>query len=99
MLTYELAKALKDAGFPHTHNETCYFNITTDDVCNEITLSKLIEACGDRFDYLVHTKGTRKSGWYAEAGLVHQGGGMDGECIVSTPEEAVANLYIALNKK
>ncbi len=59
------------------------------------TLSEIIEACGDRFDYLIR----RKTGGWA----VHSwdGGDTYGNTVGlgSTPEEAVANLWIALNKK
>lgn len=96
----ELAKRLKDAGFPLIHSSTqrSWMQLPGLDY-DEPLLSELIEACGEGFDYLVHTHGTRKDGWYAEAGLVHQGGGIDGERIVDSPETAVANLWLALNTK
>lgn len=61
-------------------------------------LSELIEACGDKFDYL--ERGLN-GGYYA----YHENFGPEEEdCIDdsgegSTPEEAVARLYLAINAK
>jgi hypothetical protein len=66
------------------------------------TLSELIEACGDGFNGLL-----KKENSLWEAGIT---GGALGYCYVddnsssifgtgSTPEEAVANLYLAINSK
>lgn len=99
MITYELAKQLKDAGFPQGISS---FNFIADDglplvshgyswsgECAYIpTLSELIEACGDRFDQLDKDLG----GFHCRPCI--------GVCErYNTPEEAVAKLYIALNKK
>lgn len=60
----------------------------------EPTLSELIEACGDRFWRLIKTE-TKKEWWIVEckncAYLIAVGG--------KTPQEAVANLWLELNKK
>ena len=53
------------------------------------TLSELIEACGDSFHSLSMDD---KTHWVANWRVY-------GESRGSTPEEAVAKLYIALNKK
>ena len=101
-MNYELAKQLKDAGFPLKQYPSEYEG---DAGANEFrdgnilfivpTLSELIEACGEKFDSLIKYE----SGWCA--GIYHTrtdswakryGKG-------STPEEAVAKLWIALNKK
>ena len=65
--------------------ETFYFPV----------LSELIEACGDRFESL--RKGTQ---WHAMS-VNEMGGATDTFIMKSgkTPEEAVAKLYIELNKK
>lgn len=55
------------------------------------TLSELIEACGDRFDSLEKIE----NGWYA--GTETGTNGPHG--VGDTPKEAVAKLYIELNKK
>lgn len=104
-INYDLAKRLKDAGFPFVRinggdkfDRNGYFDFNPEGD-QEIgaqhfyvpTLSDLIEACGNRF---VHLKRSHDSGsWYAEAyGF--------GVCIFcQSPEEAVANLYLELNKK
>lgn len=56
-----------------------------------ITLSELIEACGDSFLMLVHPNKGIRDDWSA-FGVPNNGFG-------STPEEAVAELYLALNSK
>lgn len=106
-MNYELAKQLKDAGFPQiTNNHDYYTNVgmifrmwsTRPLKGDEIfipTLSELIKACGDEFislDKLVHEE---KNNWKArgkitKSKLVHIAG--------STPEEAVAKLWLELNK-
>lgn len=94
-MTYELAKELKDAGFPQglpRGLNDVYFP----------TLSEIIEACGDRFVKL--EKSTRQTGereisdcWVA-MGLLQE----PKEYIArqgATPEESVARLWLLLNKK
>ena len=69
----------------------------------EFGLSEFIEACGNNFQKLMHTvkditvgiSGTGISFWRAIGGINYTD--MEGEG--TTPEEAVANLWIALNKK
>ena len=98
-MTYELASKLKNAGFPNvvlnngmsSDGETVkYTHITP-------TLSELIEACGEDFDNL--TKGRFiKKGWmcnYAHDDQANEDWNSEG----STPEEAVANLWLELNKE
>lgn len=86
MITYELAKKLKDAGLqtPYARIEQYYPDV------NIPTLEELIEACGDKFSTLTNRAGNPY--WRAW--------GITGEDVQgSTPEEAVANLYLELNKK
>jgi hypothetical protein len=106
-MTYELAKQLKDAGFPQREEvgEGRWPHYTGYGLgyCDEHgvyypTLSELIEACGNGFDVL------KKGGemWIC---------GNDKYCcsehgsyieVISegkTPEEAVARLWLALNAK
>lgn len=87
-MTYELAKQLKDAGFPHSK----YWQIINGNMwCDDSeapTLSELIEACGDGFGYL-----EKNFSWWArdsEEQFL--------ECRGKTPEEAVAKLWLTLNK-
>ena len=119
-MKYELAKELKDKGFPQIHDygktvwceSKDYSFIINDsddyDTTGKLpfkdnqssgmaegfvsipTLSELIEACGEGFNDLNHSGGHRN--WYARSGV---------SIIVSgkTPEEAVAKLWLALNKK
>jgi hypothetical protein len=111
MITYELAKQLKDAGFPKIMHDSCELGRkgVHDCRCDRFdcklelmpfeypTLSELIEACGKRFDYLGH------GGMYPWIAVDYLNEDMDtyGENrgIGQTPEEAVSRLWLALNKK
>ena len=100
-MQYELAKKLKDAGFPNA-DKRCSYCIEIDqpkcNVCEDRTigLSELIEACGDKFDALGKCKDDGVSrivdGWIAVDEDNKRRWG-------KTPEEAVAKLWLALNKK
>ena len=89
-MNYELAKQLKDVGFPQTgDNQNGYAN----DGGYEPLLSELIEACGDDLEEIKQMKESDLVSYKWEAYT-------NGYYVVgSTPEEAVANLWIALNKK
>lgn len=113
MLNYSLCKALKAAGFPQRHKNyeygmgyddkgnVVYFNPCCEYWSNAVpivdipSLSELIEACGEWFEslnkgydvFMAEAKGV-KIGSYHKNALFGLG---------KTPEEAVANLYIALN--
>ena|SRR3990167_1781343 len=98
-MTYELTKKLKDAGFPFDWQA----GITIDTFPEQPSfekyppLSELIEACGDRF--ALHKRPENK-GWRAwiinkERTAYKSDFQTDG----STTEEAVAKLWLELNKK
>ena len=90
-MNYELAKQLKDAGFP----KTFYLYDETQEIGNEPTLSELIEACGDKLENLTQSyKGKWCCNYYYEEDE-NFGSDSDG----STPEIAVARLWLALNEK
>jgi hypothetical protein len=88
-MKYELAKKLKDLGFPQHEKEIgasyMFSNDNVDEKSYIPTLSELIDACGNRFGGL---KKIPMHGFMA-SGLVY---GFD------TPEDAVANLWIMLNE-
>ena len=92
-MEYKLAKQLKDAGFPQKAKSEYPLYMCEDDKepLQIPTLSELIEACGDRFTSLQLEDGT----WYTD-GIT--GDILDHEKKGETPEEAVAKLYIKLNK-
>ena len=101
-MTYELAKKLRDAGFKQEGlgflmNGNVYapgFSELTSDLYYP-TLSELIEACGHYFYQL--TKEDDGSWTCASInGYPKSGFGVTNS---STPEEAVANLWLALNDK
>jgi len=109
-MNHELAKELKDAGFPQKQHEIS--DRDTGAWPKDIapykwpynpTLEELIEACGgdfkkQAFDLLRQYSQTGE--WMAFGikyvdGEVHSYGGD----LFSTPTEAVARLWLALNKK
>jgi len=97
-MDYELAKKLKDAGFPMPdirEGSHKVFQHPEYVVCP--TLSELIEACGQKFFMLQNQDGITKEWLAREARRWHIGPYKEG--IGSTPEEAVANLWLELNKK
>ena len=105
MITYKLAKRLKDAGFPQNCDHDSMMNAMSEieGIVHYPTLSELIEACGEEFGHLVLN--VRSSGeriWLATASVKIAGGVGKELARVSgynTPEEAVALLWIKLNEK
>lgn len=127
-MNYELAKQLKDAGFPQNpngmgysgfeprgeicdlpedeHNKKCNDwdckNTYNPDVYPPL-LSEIIEACGDNFEELIKGDMGSEARWYVIGNNFgkFQGNKNTSEIDVngSTPEEAVAKLWLELNKK
>lgn len=114
MITYELAKRLKDAGFPCQKGD--YFvgkNLWDETMQSDYempstpsrstwvyapTLSELIEMCGSRFKRLVRQSST-KFKVQAKGLVVDKVANKDIHVFGKTPEEAVALLWLELNKK
>jgi len=107
-MNYELAKKLKDAGFP---KETFRVTVPNNKYPNRYgqsncpTLSELIKACGNGFLNLERNKGNpfttdTKQIWWSCA-IKDKGTlltvGKSGKFGFKTPEEAVARLWIELN--
>ena len=97
-MDYILAKKLKDAGFSKywggaggRFTKSDYCIVDECDFCSPPSLSELIEACGNGFDYLFR-KNNDGSLWIA---TTNGGDEYEGE----TPEIAVAHLWLELNKK
>lgn len=105
MMNYELAKKLKDAGFSQIGGDKYIDEETVWDEgmqseyetprtpsritwVKSPTLSELIEACGDSLTHLGRLD--RKWIAYSEPAIA---------CEYANPEEAVANLWLALNQK
>lgn len=95
MISYKLAKELKDARFPYeewNHNLCGY-----GDKCpkyHQPGLSQLIEACGDDFGGLMK----QGSSWYA-IDFYNLENKKEIGTIGSTPKEAVSRVWLTLNKK
>lgn len=100
-MTYELANELKEAGFLQIgDNQDGYAN----DGGYEPTLSELIEACGDIRMSLIRKKGDSPvpGRWYVitDIELPKPANQLANPVFYSdTPEEVIANLWLALNKK
>lgn len=107
IMNYEIAKQLKDAGFPQVLPKPDFLELHDAVAVADIyakypdnfdpyrpTLSELIEACGDKISSIVKI-GIGSWGAYSVRGT------LDNYIYESsdTPEEAVAKLWLALNKK
>lgn len=93
MINYELAKKLKKEGFASKELGRL-LGFSEDEKISAIqsaSLSALIDACGDEFEALMFEPERKK--WYAR----------NNDYTICTEEltyeEAVANLWLALNKK
>ena len=106
-MNYSLAKQLKEAGFPQKGYGMPYSIVVSlrgdeialdgkENVYYYPTLSELIEACGERFGSLHSCLNTEKKvvSWLCSALYEPYPTGKG-----PTPEEAVAALWLALNKK
>ena len=103
-MNYELVKKLKDAGFPRKDWHACGscgegYGGGKDEITGEITLSELIKACGKDFTQIFHCQEDECQGeWVAYSrpnDKRHEWLNGHG---VETPEEAVANLWLALKE-
>lgn len=105
-MNYELAKQLKDAGFPKIilvcdntdieHMCRADMNDCVMGSLNNPTLSELIEACGDKFWSLFRTNNALGN-W--EATDKNNNGWINNIRVFgNTPEESVAQLWLSLNK-
>lgn len=113
-MNYELAKQLKEAGWPQTKEFYTELEYCTSD--NEIrsthpgdaiphdcyyvpTLSELIEACGGDIEKVGQKiEKGVPIGWIATSFLEHYLKFGTRDMIYKTPEEAVANLWLKLNE-
>jgi hypothetical protein len=91
-MDYELAKSLMDAGFPQIGKGRLIGSLEklvwrSSDRVYVPTLEELIDACGDDFGSL----DKRHDGWLARANR-------DQRCFAGTPAEAVARLWLMLQK-
>lgn len=100
MISRALAIQLEQAGFPAPDGNWALsmYESTSEGFTARPNLSELIEACGDGFGSLEalhdgndHVQKWRSRSW--DTGLETN------HWICSTPEEAVAALYLALHKK
>lgn len=105
-MNYELAKQLKDAGFPHhwCSEDDCSCLVNGDSTKGTAcfpTLEELIEACGKRFSilHMRHRGASAAWGnhkWHAAAEPTSED---SNHVFADSPTEAVALLWLALNEK
>lgn len=110
-MDYSLARSLKDAGFPQEPDglgrwidkfDQTYSGFAPAEPEDAIipTLSQLIEACGEKFLGLAKwdlDSGPEKvARWYASTRVKKNTSDL---CWGDAPEEAVGNLWLALNEK
>ena len=103
-MNYELALELKNAGFPQDARNGGIFlepdgpklqsEYPSEKAAYFPTLSELIVACGEEFESLDHFIEDYLCEWTCYAMTKRGGLFEEGE----TPEEAVANLWLSLNK-
>jgi hypothetical protein len=109
-LTYEKAKELKDAGFPQSFkecNNCCFDNVGA--IWDEKkfyhvyspTLEELIEACGEKFGGL-QKRGDKYYAFHSRY-LTNPDNNFLGQTkdvveVFNTPEKALANLWLAIQK-
>jgi hypothetical protein len=110
-MNYELAKELKDKGFPNSNDwkkgrvigvGVCMIRDDGEDFDYVPTLSELIEACGECLSHIKRYPLEDCVYWWAVSHCGHKEheiGGNNLEEQGKTPEEAVARLWLALNKK
>ena len=114
-MNYKLAKKLKDAGFPQQEFDFAKNKVeeAPNDIAPykwayPPTLSELLEACGDKFESLSYvypkSEDTTNTEWLEKGGrwcavAMEQGFTTIADTNGFTPEEAVANLWLELNKK
>lgn len=93
-MNYEFALKLKEAGFPQKPGNMAYIKPPNDKEFDGEwlflpTLSELIQACGEKFNNL-HRTNVDNWACSSKNGVTLHG---------PTPEEAVAKLWLELNKK
>ena len=103
-MNYELAKQLKDAGFPQEGEDFItesdgYARYSSNNTAYNPSLSELVEACGNDFKKLAKVPFTEVTGnkFFAWSWDLKDKEAVMGEG--ETAEEAVAKLWLELNKK
>lgn len=105
-MDYEIVKKLKDAGYIQNGRDGLRYFSGVDEPIYVPSLSELIEACGDKFESLTRVE------WEEAEDTLHWTAypteeSYKGDCMIDccgytagdTPEEAVAKLWLELNKK
>lgn len=102
-MNYQLAKKLKDAGFPYNTIPKechCYVYFVGNEKIWAPSLSDLISECGDRFEELQRVGHKKTPKWTATSFPCEECGWEKMETGDGAfAEEAVANLWLKLNKK
>jgi hypothetical protein len=91
MISYELAKKLKEAGFPQSELARAQQKAGFDYISMP-TLPNLIAACGDDFRALA-----READCWLACGYISEDGEWKNVHTGDTPEDAVARLWLSIN--
>jgi len=100
-MDYELAKQLKDAGFPYSDQKYPLYiqqevGVMYTEPCIVPTLSELIAACGNNFYHLLKTGNGFQAIGFDRKDLDPDGDPRHLSKEEKTPEEAVARLWLEL---
>lgn len=86
-MNYELAKQLKEVGFPQVQPNCSHTDFND---CTNPTLSELIRACGDDFLLLERDEIDDKTVWFVYERFDRENWKIRG----NTPEDAVAKFWL-----
>lgn len=108
-MNYELVEQLKDAGFHQfslpfersAYNHTAWIQNpgNPDELVYKPTLSELIEACGESFNSLSRVNKNGSEAVADKEDMIWKASCWEQFVLSETPEEAVAKLWLELNKK
>ena len=92
MISFQLARQLKDAGFPQSELARAQRQAGYDYVCMP-TLATLIEVCGEGFGAL-----RREDGQWIACEYISERGRWGNAQEGQSPEDAVARLWLSINQ-
>jgi hypothetical protein len=108
IISSQLAKRLKEAGYPQEMYEGRKMLVFEEGKDPEDpkaeyvyfpTLPEMIAACGEDFYDLVRIKDEKGVAWCAQSARPYTGVKGYGSIAVASPEEALAELYIAIHSR
>jgi len=95
----KLTKELKGGGFPFTEHDDDFLDELNGGLGYSVTLSELIEECGERFALHMMAEEMGWKAWKINSSRDMTKPHADVLTEGKTPSEAVAKLWLSLNKK